>query len=367
MRLKMKALTQQWMHLPPDFPDFPKPEAPVTHRTTGHEHPIHSNFADMNIHETARQSWRIEKCPRVLSHSGRGPFYVVHMYSGRRRAGDFHAWVSQFLQVSHREDIYILSIDTAIHEDLNIHSPRLWTFLTKIARAGRILAMLLGPPCETWSGARFVELLDLTGQRIRGPRPLRMADALWGLEGLTCAELCQISVGNVLLLKGLWIACMVALRRGAVALEHPVMPREDYKPSIWRSALIHLLLRRPGHLFSKVTIEQWRFGAVSPKPTSFLYANVDLAASLEAGTLEGISRPTQQLIGKSATDPSTFNTAQAKEYPCALNKALAHGLLRGLHLFPVPTAIDADPEGVEFANQAISSENGEMKPDYQPV
>ena len=56
---------------------------------------------------------------------------------------------------------------------MNIHSDRLWQFLLDIARRGQILALLLGPPCETWSGARLVESFDEDGKRLAGPRPVR--------------------------------------------------------------------------------------------------------------------------------------------------------------------------------------------------
>ena len=83
---------------------------------------------------------------------------------------------------------------------------------------------------------------DLHG---RAPRPLRMADALWGLPGLSMRELLQVSVGNSLLLRGLWLAVVVALNCGAVVLEHPATRMESFKPSIWRIALVLLLLRKP--------------------------------------------------------------------------------------------------------------------------
>eukprot|EP00435_Cladocopium_sp_Y103_P032440 s283_g8.t1 len=365
MRLRMKELTQRWLHLPSDYPDFPKPVPAAQPRTPGYQHPISSAFAHMQSLEEVRKRWRIESCPRQLTHQGRGPFYVVHLYSGRRREGDFHFWAQQYLRQCQRPDVLILSVDTAIDDSLNVHSPRVWTFLMRIAREGRIAALLLGPPCETWSGARFVELYDLFGVRLRGPRPLRMADCLWGLSDLTCSELCQVSVGNGLLLKGLWLSCAVALRRGAVVLEHPALPQEDFKPSIWKLALILMLLRRPGHLFNKITIGQWQYGAVSTKPTTLLYANFDLPLALRRGVIDGISRPQVQLIGRSAT--GEFNTSKAKEYPAALNQALTDGLLAGLSQFPVPSQHADDLEGHEFAQKAASAEHGIIRPDYQPL
>lgn len=115
-------------------------------------------------------------------------------------------------------------------------------------------------PCETWSSARFAQFLHPDGSQRRGPRPVRLALYLWGILELTTKELQQVSVGNVLFLKGLWLATVVALHRGAVILEHPVVPFEDFKPSIWRTA-VNLLMRPPFSLFARATIHQWRYGS----------------------------------------------------------------------------------------------------------
>eukprot|EP00435_Cladocopium_sp_Y103_P012062 s3609_g3.t1 len=188
--------------------------------------------------------------------------------------------------------------------------------------------------------------------------------ALTGVLVLLCIQ-GKVSIGNALLLKGLWIAWMVALRNGAVVLEHPAMPWEEFKPSIWRTALILLLVRRPGHLFSKLTIEQWRFGSCGIKPTTLLFANTNLGMEMTSGEIAGLSRPTNPLIGRNSK--GEYKTSSAKEYPSALNRALACALLQGLHRFP-PFAeedIDIEPLGSEFAQQAASSENSHIMPDYQ--
>lgn len=42
-------------------------------------------------------------------------------------------------------NISVISIDTAISADMNVHSEKLWGFLLTAARAGRILAFLAWP------------------------------------------------------------------------------------------------------------------------------------------------------------------------------------------------------------------------------
>ena len=121
---------------------------------------------------------------------------------------------------------------------------------------GTLVALLLGPPCETWSSARYEQLLDQQGRAVRGPRPLRGFDDCWGIAALTLRELDQVAIGNSLLLRGLWLCVPVGLRGGAVILEHPAPPLQAERPSVWRTGLFGLLLR-DGWLFRRHTFRQW--------------------------------------------------------------------------------------------------------------
>ena len=59
--------------------------------------------------------------------------------------------------------IRVLSIDTAVDERLDVHDQKLWSFLMQIAREGRVLGLIQGPPCETWTSARHHQQLDEDG------------------------------------------------------------------------------------------------------------------------------------------------------------------------------------------------------------
>jgi hypothetical protein len=122
----------------------------------------------------------------------------------------------------------------------------------------------------------YTHIYILCGKPMKGPRPLRgEPDLCWGLAQLSFRELLQISVGNSLLLKGLQLCVCVAVGGGAAALEHPVPPFQLERPSIWRTAIIRLLCGA-GMLFRQYTFQQWKHGASGVKPTTLLYANVDL-------------------------------------------------------------------------------------------
>lgn len=283
-----------------------------------------------------------------------------------------HDWVQQLLEgvpETVRQRVKVLSIDTAINASMNVHSQELWNFLLHAARAGQILAFLLGPPCKTWSAVRFEQMV-VDGGLPRGPRPLRMVQSLWALAELSLRELKQLSVGNCLWLKGLWLAVAVAMHRGAVVLEHPAMPFEDHKPSIWRTAIVQMLLRRPNPIFFQTTVQQWRYGSPGIKPTTFLCANLDIRTPLDACVIDGLVKPTAHLIGVNAS--GEFKTAAAKEYPSALNKAFAMAFIAKLSYIPQSGTTASgmnDPfsqYGAHLAHLGACAEHGSWLPDYQP-
>jgi hypothetical protein len=95
---------------------------------------------------------------------------------------------------------------------------------------------------------------------------LRTAAELWGLPLLTLAELMQLSVGNCLLLKGIWLSIAVTFHSGSTVLEDLA--------SVWRSGVLCLLLRGGVPFFRRTTIQQWRFGAEDVKPQSSVHKTV---------------------------------------------------------------------------------------------
>ena len=64
------------------------------------------------------------------------------------------------------------------------------------AMSGRLIGIIMGPPCETWTVARFLAILDM----LFPPRPLRSAATPTGLPDISSRELAQVHVGNVILL-----------------------------------------------------------------------------------------------------------------------------------------------------------------------
>ena len=169
-----------------------------------------------------------------------------------------------------------------------------WNMLRSAAQSGSVRGLVLGPPCETWSSPRHEELANATG-----PRPVRTSQFPWGRCDitLTLQEVRQVGIGSVLLLRGLWLGIMVAITGGSLILEHPSEPRQEDRASIWRTALMRILLRYM-KVFSRNDIEQWRYGAGGIKPTTFLVANCDLEPWLRLNEDLTRVRPSVSLIGK---------------------------------------------------------------------
>lgn len=248
-----------------------------------------------------------------------GTHYIVHLYSRRRRLQDLQWYLEkEFSSVSGQ--ICIVSIDTAVHSMCDVNDDRTWSLLCQLARSGRLLAIVLGPPCETWSSARHELLYDAQGIPKPGPRPLRSATRPWGINGLTAREYRQLRMGMRLLMRGLLLSLMTVLSGGSAILEHPAKPKMPDRASIWRTAVVNLLLQ--SGLFRSFTFAQWRYGGVGVKPTTLLYGNVDnLPGTMKAMEDPSAQRAVTTLVGKS--DDGTFRTGRAKEYPTKMNAALA--------------------------------------------
>lgn len=368
-RHEMARLTQLWVNLPPDEPTYPRRQEAVQPRPYCRTHPINRKYQHLPEAEQQRSAWHMYGDRVRHSPSSVGPYFIIHLYSGHRREGDFQQWMEHYLAEGGYQNIYVLSLDTAVDPAMNIHSAALWQFIMDVIQQGRCLGILLGPPCETWSAARHHALRDSDGVEIRGPRPLRHGGHLWGLEKLTWSELQQLRTGNILLLKGLHLACAAALRGTPTFVEHPAPPYDGEMASIWRLGLLKMIQRPPRRLFSKLTIHQWKFGSKGIKPTVLMYSNAGLEEALALCEDHSLERPTEHLLGKAAD--GEYKTACAKEYPTKLNQSFALAIKAKLTQWQLATVVPGQPVDTfgkflaEKSAQA-STKCGHRMPDYQP-
>ena len=80
---------------------------------------------------------------------------LVHLYSGRRRAGDFQACVEALDWPAEAWKPIIISLDVVLDPTWgNVLSPQAQKFWLGQISKGAVHGMIAGPPCETWSVAR---------------------------------------------------------------------------------------------------------------------------------------------------------------------------------------------------------------------
>eukprot|EP00435_Cladocopium_sp_Y103_P024998 s4736_g6.t1 len=201
---------------------------------------------------------------------GKPVIWLLHMFSGRRRRGDCHWWLTHIGEkVLPGFSIRMISVDTAIdavHGDLS--QGRNPDLILRMAKRGLFAASLTGPPCETFSAAR-----GLQAGEVDGPRPLRSIQFPWCLPVLSARELRQCDTGSELLLNSLSIEVSIVAASGGALMEHPEEPVAEDKISVWRLAFHRewcMALRDAcRHHFN-----QWLYGAAGVKPTCLRALNL---------------------------------------------------------------------------------------------
>ena len=91
MRSRRRSLLQQLERLQGDDDPAPRPLKPQSQQRPARLHPVVSRYEQMQKEEWQRRQWRMLHRPQRLLTPVQGPYYVIHLYSGRRREHDFHA------------------------------------------------------------------------------------------------------------------------------------------------------------------------------------------------------------------------------------------------------------------------------------
>ena len=169
---------------------------------------------------------------------------LLHAYnSGRRRPGDLQFFLEHF----HREKdaagyvLHIVSMDIVIDSQYgDARNNKTRQYWLGAIRDRKVVAFVAGPPCETWTAAREHQL-----EEGRGPRPVRSAEELWGLYSLRIRELCQVCIGNELLIFAMQAFMELMVTGGCGLLEHPAPPPKPTSPSIWKLPIMEAQLQHP--------------------------------------------------------------------------------------------------------------------------
>ena len=273
-------------------------------------------------------------------------FKVLYLFSGRRRC----TGVAQLLQgwAEHAEfAVEVAEWDISNGSDFDLLQEDNQQRILAAIRDGSYAAVLMSPPCGTWSRAPWANQF--------GPRPLRSAAHPWGfpwLEGFRqqkvaesncfirlCLQVLEILQAHHPQTKFWWehpedLGSVLTYRRKARSqwfhkLHHGVRPA-----SIWQLEALRKFKTLPG-AFS-VAFHQCLFQASSPKPTR-IFTNLSHFAVLgkyewpqigqEGQYLGPLPRQCQcgrlhrQLIAKDAQ--GRFRTSEAAAYPPAMDEFIA--------------------------------------------
>jgi len=282
---------------------------------------------------------------------------LLHMFSGRRRPGDLQFFLDGMEAPPHYT-LHVVSMDivvSAIWGDAMAPGTR--SYWQKAALDGFVVALMAGPPCETWSKARGQAINAMPNRRL--PRILRTADQLWGLPSLALKELEQVLTGNQLLSFTLLMAVIMVQVAGIGAIEHPAEPDDAEAASIFPAVLA--LLNAPG--VQRHRLAQGLFGAPSAKATELMAINMpSLVTNLRSWMLRK-ELPRGASIG--LTSDGQWRTGVLKEYPPAMCGALASSFRHELD--QVQTKAGGDPTAQDLALWAsleVTSYSAHIGADY---
>ena len=245
--------------------------------------------------------------PRPLSESH---LYFLVFFSGHRRYGDLVSWLEWTC-----EGLTPLPIDLAI--DSFWGDARRGGLWADLIRDGRVAGAHFGPPCKTYTDARWLEVVDEIGKRF--PRPLRTLDYGWGLPNLSLKEMRQLDVGSILMRISIGYMSLISAYGGSATLEHPKgqAPTQG-RFSVWVSSLVKRLVLSPE--WDIVTFLQGPLGVEYAKPTRLLALRLPHLAAALYSSYNPSWRPTEILGGRSAD--GTWATMKVKAYPMKMNQVL---------------------------------------------
>ncbi|CAE7412998.1 GIP [Symbiodinium sp. CCMP2592] len=195
--------------------------------------------------------------------------WVVHLFAGPGSHKAFKRLESQ--------DTVVVELDICRSRSQDLYHDPLWTLLAKVAKLGRVAAVIGGPPTRTWS---------MTGHRADGPHPLRSPTEPFGLSTLTSDERDLVDRDTGLYARMLWLhalstagrrvhpnpsngTSMVAFMLEQPSVEHHMASSHSAvgsAPSFWNTALWQAYAEEAG-LF-EVHFRQGPLGHAGDKPTT---------------------------------------------------------------------------------------------------
>ena len=274
-------------------------------------------------------------------------FLVLYLFSGKHRDINVRSFLEAWSKDCSEFEVQVEEWDIANGISFDLLKEDVRSSLLERINNGEFLAIVLSPPCGTWSRAPWANQF--------GPRPLRSAAFPWGFPWLEGSRLVKASDSNVFI-QFCIAAINVVVKRGlstAFLLEHPEnlgavttyrkkaqaqwfsKSHKTVRPaSIWQLEEIYRLVQHE-QVFT-MAFHQCHFGASSPKPTRILSSLKGLSKvgpckwpqlatdGSYCGPLPrqcGCGRLHDPLIAKDSS--GAFNTTAAAAYPPAMDEWIA--------------------------------------------
>eukprot|EP00435_Cladocopium_sp_Y103_P021048 s926_g5.t1 len=144
--------------------------------------------------------------------------------------------------------------------------------------------------------AHEVVQLETTLMAQEAPRPLRDAERPWGVDHRALREVEQLTIGNLLMVRALYLLLLVYFHGGSVTLEHPAeIAEKSQKWTIWDSAFVHLFLTLKE--VYKVRFLQGPLGRPFCKPTNLLVGRINNMHQIIYGKYDRMWKQSETLGG----------------------------------------------------------------------
>ncbi|CAK0885210.1 unnamed protein product, partial [Prorocentrum cordatum] len=234
---------------------------------------------------------------------------VMHLFAGRRRRGD-----ERSLRV------LFLSADLLDDPRWDLANPSTFSALMELCEGGWVDIVLGGPPCSTWSRARY-------NRRRPGPPPVRSRLCPWGLPGLRAWEAARVAESNTLTLNLLALCEACGQSGGAFLIVHPEDPGPAPYPSIWNTnEMLDFETRRSSR---RACLDQCMLGGRTKKPTCL------------SGALQGLEDlnelrcdgPHAHESAEGKLADGTFRTSPLAQYPEGMCESLGILIVQTLAIF----------------------------------
>ena len=285
---------------------------------------------------------------------------VLHLFSGRRREQDLQ-WQLEQEAVRQNCMIFVVSLDLAVDAQRgNLASSTTKEYWLMKIRDGFVFGFVVGPPCDTYTRSRF--------RKDCGPPPIRSGRYPWGIRGIAHKFHQQLMLANGFAQFALTLMLHAVIFGLRGLLEHPAPYQEPDSCCIWDLLAVHLLRAHPAVDF--FVIRQGEYGQISAKPTGLLAANMPgFTPSFAQSKLPRKDWNLNSITMGRAASGKGYNTAPLKEYPPAMNLAIARTMLHPERLMlQVREPAKIDHFLAEIGDMVVGLEEGETHwlPDYNP-